>query len=353
TMVSHTLPVEDSSRHLTRWYIDMRKWTEATTSLPLIDTLQPSEQKKIRAFYHVVDQHMSLASSLLKYLYIHRTSRVPWNQIIISRTPTPHCRPCYIPLKGAQQGGEKVQQIEFNVSHQASMVALAGCMFHSDGGAIDTTQKVNLDPSSGCGVDGPPQIGIDITCTDERERRNPDSLPSTETQFREFVDIFTEAFSQRELEAIKSDPRGAGSYHETPTDTYAERLVKSIKYRTRLFYTYWALKEAYIKMVGEGLLADWLQKLEFSNVVPPEPETGLAWGTPKTDIEVRLKGEVLDNVRMEVVAFGERYILATATRGGGFGKASDSIQWDDFRSMDIEKDVGPCARGDCGCLESS
>ncbi|KAF3480446.1 4'-phosphopantetheinyl transferase NpgA [Arthroderma uncinatum] len=350
-MASHILPVDDTSRQLTRWYIDMRNWTQTSTALPLIDTLQPSEQKKIRAFYHVVDQHMSLASSLLKYLYIHRTSRVPWNQIIISRTPQPHCRPCYIPLKDAQKDAGQVLQVEFNVSHQASMVALAGCMFSRDGSENDAQSK--LDPSSRYGLDGPPQIGIDITCTDEREKRNPDSLPSTEAQFREFVDIFTEAFSPRELETIKSDPRGTGSYRDSPEDTYDERLAKSIKYRTRLFYTYWALKEAYIKMVGEGLLADWLQKLEFSNVVPPEPEAGLDWGSPKTGIEIRLKGEIVDNVRMEVVAFGERYILATATRGGGFGKTPNSTRWDDFRSINIEKDVGPCARGECDCLQSS
>ncbi|KAM5454264.1 hypothetical protein MaudCBS49596_002278 [Microsporum audouinii] len=324
-MTSQTL---DPSR-LTRWYIDMSKWTQSTTSLPLIDSLQPAEQKKIKAFYHVADQHMSLASSLLKYLYIHRTARVPWNQVIISRTPKPHCRPCYIPLKD----NDESLRLEFNVSHQASIVALAGCMYRADV-ETEASDKQKLDPSSR-GDKGPPQVGVDITCTDERERRNPALMPSTDREFCEFVDIFTEAFSARELHIIKSGA-GAGD--------------RSIRYRTRLFYTYWALKEAYIKMVGEGLLASWLQKLEFTNVVPPEPEDGPVWGKPLQGIEVRLKGELVDNVRMEVVAFGERYILATATRGPGFGNAAASNTWDEFKSIDIEKDVGPCARGECECL---
>ncbi|EFQ99151.1 4'-phosphopantetheinyl transferase NpgA [Nannizzia gypsea CBS 118893] len=316
-----------SDSRLTRWYIDMSRWTQSTTLLPLIDTLQPAEQKKIRAFYHVVDQHMSLASSLLKYLYIHRTARLPWNQVIVSRTPKPHCRPCY-----TSTGETETLRLEFNVSHQASMVALAGCMYHGDAEGDDTRR---LDPSSR-GEKGPPQVGVDITCTDERERRNPSFAPNTEKDFREFVDIFTEAFSAKELEIIKSGGGGG--------------QARSIKYRTRMFYTYWALKEAYIKMIGEGLLASWLQKLEFTNVIPPEAEEVGVWGKPLAGIEIRLEGELVDNVRMEVVAFGERYILATATRGGGFDQAQGSNAWDEFTAIDIEKDIGRCARGECRCL---
>ncbi|KAF3896768.1 4'-phosphopantetheinyl transferase NpgA [Trichophyton interdigitale] len=317
-----------SDPRLTRWYIDMSRWTESTTLLPLIDTLQPAEQKKVRAFYHVADRHMSLASCLLKYLYIHRTARVPWNQVVISRTPNPHCRPCYINTREAE-----TLRLEFNVSHQASMVALAGCMYHSDARA-DSMRK--LDPSSS-GAKGLPQVGVDITCTDERERRNPSLAPSTEKDLCEFVDIFTEAFSARELEIIKAGGE--------------DGQARSIKHRTRMFYTYWALKEAYIKMIGEGLLASLLQKLEFTNVVPPEPEDEGVWGKPLSGIEIRLKGEQVDNVRMEVVAFGQRYILATAMRGGCAGQAQGLDSWDEFTAIDIDKEVGPCARGECKCLD--
>ncbi|OAL72308.1 4'-phosphopantetheinyl transferase NpgA [Trichophyton violaceum] len=317
-----------SDPRLTRWYIDMSRWTESTTLLPLIDTLQPAEQKKVRAFYHVADRHMSLASCLLKYLYIHRSAKVPWNQVIISRTPNPHCRPCYINTRETE-----TLRLEFNVSHQASMVALAGCMYHSDAKA-DSMRK--LDPSSS-GAKGLPQVGVDITCTDERERRNPSLAPSTDKDLCEFVDIFTEAFSARELEIIKAGGE--------------DGQARSIKHRTRMFYTYWALKEAYIKMIGEGLLASWLQKLEFSNVVSPEPEEEGVWGKPLSDIEIRLKGEPVDNVRMEVVAFGQRYILATATRGGCVGQAQGLDAWVEFTAIDIDKEVGPCARGECKCLD--
>ncbi|KAK2743031.1 hypothetical protein FQN57_004987 [Myotisia sp. PD_48] len=349
---------------LSRWYMDTERLTATRTDLPLVDTLQWSDQKTVKSFYHLSDRHMSLASYLLKYLFIHRACHVPWNQIKISRTPDPHRRPCYIPLdssRGGNQGNSDAPatpKIEFNVSHQASLVALAGCTIPPslDNSHDDANHHQQRDPASAAAV---PQIGIDITCTDERERRNPNSILSTEEELLSFIDIFTTAFSPREIAIMKAYPveDATSGYREDATDTAADRLKKSIDYRIRRFYTYWALKEAYIKMVGEGLLADWLQELEFFNVVPPAPVSGAEeWGNPKTDVTVRLYGRIVEDVRVEVVAFGERYILATASRGDGFGKPDPSnakpmAEWCDFRCMDIERDIQMCARGECECLD--
>ncbi len=46
--------------------------------------------------------------------------------------------------------------------------------------------------------------------------------------------------------------------------------LTQVQAKLRRFYTYWSLKEAYIKMVGEGLLASWLLELEFEDVVAPD-----------------------------------------------------------------------------------
>lgn len=73
-----------------------------------------------------------------------------------------------------------------------------------------------------------------------------------------------------------------------------------------------------------------------------------------------LYGREVPEVRLEVVAFGNDYVFATAARGSGFGNSvgeegemegEGRVRWDEFRLVDIERDVGPCARGECGCLD--
>ncbi|EEH07682.1 4'-phosphopantetheinyl transferase NpgA [Histoplasma capsulatum G186AR] len=365
-----SLPFPSSSPPtLTRWYIDTRPLTATTQSLPLLSTLQESDQTTIKAFYNLSDRHMSLASYLLKYLFIHRTCRVPWNQIIISRTPAPHKRPCYIPPHPPQpsppaDGNQNqnplipVPNIEFNVSHQASLISLAGCISPSPRSLDETPSPQPLyTPSANNNhndnnnhVPSPPQIGIDITCTDDPSRRHR-APPRTEAELHDFIDIFAEVFSANELAAMKAYPRsssGGGTAN----------LQESITHRIRLFYTYWALKEAYIKMTGEALLAPWLRDLEFANVVVPAPplshlspypststSSSSLWGVPETGVRAMLYGREVPEVRLEVVAFGNDYIFATAGREGGFGNSmgphEEGARWDEFRLVDIERDVEP------------
>ncbi|OAX77444.1 hypothetical protein ACJ72_08257 [Emergomyces africanus] len=389
-------PPRPSPPILTRWYIDTRPLTATTQSLPFLSTLQEADQTTVKAFYHLSDRHMSLASYLLKYLFIHRTCRVPWNQIVISRTPAPHKRPCYIPQHQPETplrlpGNENqtpISNIEFNVSHQASLIALAGCI---SGPALPRAEDISsAQPRATPGAannshSSPVQIGIDITCTDDPTRRNR-SPPKTEAELHSFVDIFSEVFSQNELDAMKADPRicsgrsssasaSASASASTSSMTKAMSLQDSITHRIRLFYTYWALKEAYIKMTGEALLAPWLRDLEFRNVTvptppPPSPDSAASlssslWGVPETGVRATLYGHEVPEVRLEVVAFGNDYIFATAARGGGVGNSMVDMvdereqgqegnvwgRWDEFRLVDIERDIGPCARGECQCLD--
>ncbi|KAL2363308.1 hypothetical protein RJZ56_003797 [Blastomyces dermatitidis] len=374
-MASLPSPSPSSPSTLTRWYIDTRPLTATTQSLPLLSTLQESDQTTVKAFYHLSDRHMSLASYLLKYLFIHRTCRVPWAQIVISRTPAPHKRPCYIPPQRHQpplSGDDNrdanpltpIPNIEFNVSHQASLVALAGCISpapRSVEEAFSPQPRVTLSSNTDAYNNHPspspsPQIGIDITCMDDPARRNR-GPPKTEAELHAFIDIFAEVFSTNELDAMKAYPRINNS-SSSSSSSAAMTLQESIIYRLRLFYTYWALKEAYIKMTGEALLAPWLRDLEFRDVVvptPPASSASLQWGVPETGIRATLYGRDVPEVRLEVVAFGNDYIFATAGRGGGFGNSAGEeemkARWDEFRLMDIERDVALCARGQCECLD--
>lgn len=339
------MAISSEPNTLTRWYIDTRQLSETTETLPLVETLQPENQTTAKKYFRLPDRHMSLASSLIKYYYIHRTCRIPWNQVTISRTPKPHQRPCFVPASQTREDGTEIPGIEFNVSHQASLIALAGCIISSDTNTSTNTNAqmiLNTPQPSAAPIPSIPQVGIDITCVDEPGRRR-DKAPKTAKELSDFVNIFGEVFSQRELDTISQLPRNS-----------TESLETQIKSSLRLFYAYWALKEAYIKMTGEALLAPWLRELEFKNVVAPSPaENGSKWGAPYKGVETWLSGKKVEDVRIELVAFEKDYMFATAARGGEFGISGAANQpdpWTDLVRVDLEEDVRPCATGTCSCL---
>ncbi|KAJ9212312.1 hypothetical protein DTO166G4_6094 [Paecilomyces variotii] len=365
-----------NSPSLTRWYIDTRPLTSST--LPLLETLQPADQESVQRFYQLPDRHMSLASNLLKYLFIHRTCRIPWAEISISRTPAPHRRPCFIPSQKQKDGScsdVPIPNVEFNVSHQASLVALAGCVVPSSsssssssstssGTAKVTPSQEDLFSKPPTPTSAPnhsiPQVGIDITCVDERSRRRKDSIPATPQALAEFVDIFAEVFSPQELETIKNIAISSEISDNSTSDSASasERPTQAVNKGLRLFYAYWALKEAYIKMTGEALLAPWLRQLEFTDVVAPESVVsnagageGSEFSEPYTGVKTWLYGKKVEDVRVEVVAFERDYLIATAARGGQIGAGSMNDAWGNLERIDIEKDVAPCAKGQCRCLD--
>ncbi|PYH45860.1 4'-phosphopantetheinyl transferase family protein [Aspergillus saccharolyticus JOP 1030-1] len=370
--------------NLTRWYIDTRPLTATNdpANLPLLATLQPEDQTAILRYYHLKDKHMSLASNLLKYLFIHRSCRIPWDKITLSRTAAPHRRPCFIPSPallaeyGSSNNKKKIlPSVEFNVSHQASLVALAGTTLplsnpnpnpNPNPKATATATTDNNNNNNNNPRETIPQVGIDITCTNERQpsARNAAQDDDPVRTFNDYVDIFAEVFSPDEIAAIKNlhlrhtssvvnEAAGGGG-------AAAAAASREIEYRYRGFYAYWALKEAYIKMTGEALLAPWLRQLEFAEVVPPEPllqdqGPGQARvGEPFTGVRTTLNKKPVEDVRLEIVAFETNYLIATAARGAGIGARSDTgaqDTWEPLREIDIERDIQPCAEGRCRCLD--
>ncbi|PLB47124.1 4'-phosphopantetheinyl transferase [Aspergillus steynii IBT 23096] len=324
------MATEQSDQYpLTRWYIDTRPLTSTISTLPLLETLQPADQETVQRFYHLRDRHMSLASYLLKYLFIHRTCRIPWSTVKLSRTPAPHNRPCFIP----SVSDASIPAIEFNVSHQASLVALAGTTISPAAVNSSASNPISSTPSPSTYPGNTPQVGIDITCVNERRNTRSQPPPSSIPEFTSFVDIFAEVFSARELATIKS-------LHGIPPHLNTTD-AKKVEYGYRLFYTYWALKEAYIKMTGEALLAPWLRQLEFTDVKVLEPagESGdECWNGPYTGVQTWLDGKKVEGVRVEVLAFQEDYLIAAAARGGGIGDGGEG-RWLAMEQIDIERDA--------------
>ena len=96
----------------------------------------------------------------------------------------------------------------------------------------------------------------------DRERRhmrtNPVRVPVQEREVGEWSDSNSSSTT--------SSPESNGQ-----SKSSRDHEAKMISMKLRRFYAYWGLKEAYIKMVGEGLLASWLRELEFLGVHAPPP----------------------------------------------------------------------------------
>lgn len=372
--------------------------------------------------------------------------------------------------------------LEFNVTHQAGVVAIIGCTTPTvqlPSVATPTSpstptplsarlNNVHLDltghdTTSDLDHYGPDQVhvrvGVDIACADE-DKRTPKDM-TTQAKFDEWVDIFGEMFSERERWNMRHAPvhlpvaeREEGVWASSDESSASEagdgeaaRLrrardteARATQLKLRRFYAYWALKEAYIKMVGEGLLADWLKELEFLDVVAPPPalhatgrhgarngksgsrsrsrgtshgrtmshghvhhahhhslstgvlvdpaaEEAAKWTDPakaETGMVTSLRGKRLDDVDIELVAYDDDFLLATATRGvveifddddddekekemqngvqaappqNGIGAAQHHATSTRGRQrrrwimLDIERDIRPCAEGRCKCLD--
>lgn len=352
------------------YYIDTRPLSDNPSiqsdppPLPLLSTLRPEDQTSVTRFLRPPDRHMSLASALLKYLFIHRTAKIPWSEVVISRTPAPHKRPFWEPGTAPNSGRRSssnaatraASAVEFNLSHQAGLVTLAGCATDSvpDTVALTADGPV-VQPSDGdsklARQRGRPRIGIDITCVSESSRRGSNHI-STPSQFREWVEIFGEVFSEREMEDMKSHSSSPSSLSSTLGDHAGVEAV--VQANLRRFYTFWALKEAYIKMTGEALLAGWLRELEFKNVkAPPVAEDG-RWGKVEEDVEIWFRGRRVKGLRVELVGFGKEYVVAMVV--GGLVQQEEGeeklLLEKGMKKVDIEEDVRACAEGRCRCLDN-
>lgn len=423
-----------------RYYIDTRPLVptlssiKSTQPLPLLSTLQYSDQEAVTRYIRHADRLMYLASALLKYTFIHRRAKVPWSHVQISRTPHPHRRPYWAPpedWEAAEENARRIGGLEFNVTHQAGLVAIIGCSTptaqlptpHAHAALASLPLNDSFDHVDLTGHHTPTlpadeiRLGVDVACTNE-DKRTPQDM-TTQAKFDEWVDIFAEMFSDRERWNMRHAPihipvveRDEGDFWDSDGSSVdtgngtstLDREARLIELKLRRFYAYWSLKEAYIKMVGEGLLASWLRELEFLNVVapppsvprqskhhgpnvnssstespslkspadaqannnahvnPPTPKHEADKWTPPERAErgmtTLLRGRKVEDVDIELVAYDEDFMLATAMRGVKEqelqgGGPDDRLQWKHWQRLDIDEDIRPCAEGRCRCLDKS
>ena len=271
------------------------RWANGKEAQYALNLLTSDEQAKVLRFYRPSDAKLALASCLLKHRAIATTCAVPWSEATIGEDS--NRKPCYKPTS---PGGKAV---EFNVSHHGSLVALVGCP----------------------GKDV--KLGVDIV----RMNWDKDYAGVMREGFESWARTYEAVFSDREVEDI--------AHYAAPTH---DDVQDTIRAKLRHFYAHWCLKEAYVKMTGEALLAPWLKDVEFRNVQVPLP-TGVAvdgaqeadfWGQTCKEVEIWAHGDRVTDVQLEIQAFRDDYMIATASSHIG-------AEFTAFKELDLEKDVYP------------
>jgi 4'-phosphopantetheinyl transferase len=278
---------------------------------------------------------MSLASQLLKHLCIANVQDIPWTQTIISRLP--NHKPYYKPLTASSK---PLIPMDFNVSHQAGLVSLICC----------------------AGI--PAEVGTDVVCVNEK----PESKTLGERGFFDWVDIHADVFHPSEVTYLKLSADNLNLPEQLEPSGYARDAIARCQYRTqtvswktqddetlsldantiidakmRRFYALWCVREAYIKMTGDALLAEWLRELEFRNLKIPRPnpaaaDEDLTPGEVVTEFEIYVAGKRIEDVRMELRAYGRSYMVASAVRLQPVARVEE-VMFSGYEKLDLEKDI--------------
>ncbi len=274
-------------------------WATGTAAQYALALLTDGERARALRFYRPSDAKLSLGSNLLKHRAIANTCEVPWSKAVVSEGANK--KPCYKPL------GASSKSLEFNVSHHGSLVALVGCPGESV------------------------KLGVDVV----RMNWEKDYTTVMKDGFEAWANVYEAVFSDRE---IKDIARFVPPVRGTQQD--------EIRAKLRHFYAHWCLKEAYVKMTGEALLASWLKDLEFRNVQVPLPasqihtdgQVGSDWGQTCGGVEIWFYGKRVTDVRLEIQAFREDYMIGTAS-------SSVEMGFSVFKELDVERDVYPTQEG--------
>ena len=233
--------------------------------------------------------------------------------------------------------------MEFNVSHQAGIVSLIAVVGKS-------------------GV----KVGTDIVSVNERivnDYRHIDK-----DGFFEWVDIYNEVFAPSEIHFIKlgnfenlelggiGNVAGFGSYTLSRCQWRNQLLelkkggetvkVDSnlvIDAKLRRFYAMWCLRETYVKMTGEALLAPWLKELEMFDVKVPAVKHGvlpdsLEEGEIIKSFRIHFKGKLVTDVKMELTALGRDFMIGGAINIPSGVDGSD-LEMGTWTQLDLEADV--------------
>lgn len=212
-------------------------------------------------------------------------------------------------------------------------------------------------------------VGTDVVCANEREKHDYSHIEKD--GFFDWVDMHGDVFAESELNHMKLSPVSldVGSLAGFAKDIVSrcqrrnEMLTLKIKMKEeskentvqvesnividkklRRFYAMWCLREAYVKMTGEALLAPWLKQLEISDVEAPAAaaaadhvvEGALEPGEIVRDFQIYFKGKAVTDVRMELVAIGKHYMVGSSVQ---IAEGETGVSMGRWQMLDLEADI--------------
>ncbi|GFP88828.1 l-aminoadipate-semialdehyde dehydrogenase-phosphopantetheinyl transferase [Phtheirospermum japonicum] len=175
-----------------RWAVDISNWKPSSLHFSAaISVLPQHDHSSITRFVKLEDRIRALVSRLLQYALVHQVLDIPFDDIIIRRTPEGK------PFLVCDNMKLRFKNFNYNVSHHGDYVAIA-------------SEPICL-------------VGLDIVSH---------SIPVNESAGK-FIRNFSSHFSSLEWHHILN----AGS---------SDEMLK-------VFYRYWCLKEAFVKAIGTGV----------------------------------------------------------------------------------------------------
>ena len=276
-------------------------WSVTPAPARALALLSPEEVASVLRFFRPQDAALALGSCLLKRLAVVRGVGATWTEAGRGMKKEEGGKPVW--------RGENPEQgeVEFNVSHHGSMVVLVA----------DSERKNGVNRARRVGID---VVKIDVAKDTLAMRR--------EGSWEKWVKIFADVMPGEEARRIVDgeDAEGRGQH--------------SLEGRLRRFYTFWGLREAYVKMSGEALAAPWLKELEFRNVRAPGKEQENTWANITRDVEVWMRGNRIDDVGVELQALGGDYIVATIVE-----RVPKGEEFAGFENVDVERELNTLATG--------
>ena len=210
--------------------------------------------------------------------------------------------------------------VAFNVSHQDGIVALVAVTGYCPYGTSAARP-------------GHVEVGIDVVSTTERRDKDRDMIirdgGGVAVGFRKFMQIYEDVFASAETDILMSP-----SVISLLESKHVRLDITDM--RLRAFYTLWCLREAYVKMTGEALLAPWLKDLVFSDWQAPittgTRDFEVAPGQSEDDTRGLLKHfrlslydtDVLD-INIVLRSMGRGVMVATCLRTPQ--KPEDGLRW--------------------------
>lgn len=266
-------------------------------------------------YVFVRDAKMSLASQLLKHHVVRVVTGLPWAATGLSRGLNK--KPIFVNAAGRQP-------VQFNVSHQAGVVALAAVAGYRypESWGVDEADR-----------DGEVDVGVDVVCVSERRDRDVRMIRAQ--GWPAFVDMHADVFGTSEAADLARELA-------TPAALADDVAVDAA---LRRFYALWCLREAYVKMTGEALLAPWLHDLEFQGFRAPAPAPArpalVQDPADPADTVIRVNEALMHGVRVDdanvcLRSLGPDYMTATALRTPA--RKEDGLGWEmaPFETIDLE-----------------